>query len=253
MAPRCKVYREVGKHEIGLVVNIEPKYPASDSPEDLAATRRAEAYMNRQYLDPAFFGTYPEELREIFGEAWPEWPQEDMDLIRQPLDFIGVNYYTRNVSRHDEPNWPLKVAPVRQKQHTYTETGWEVFPQGLTDTLVWVKERYGNPESLHHRERRGLLRSAQGRERGRVRDPLRLSYLRQHLRAVHAAIEAGCDIGGYFVWSLLDNLEWSLGYSKRFGIVHVDFETQTRTPKDSARYYAKVVASHGTALTNEDD
>ncbi|MGH8061739.1 MAG: family 1 glycosylhydrolase, partial [Pseudoxanthomonas sp.] len=141
-----KAYRETGKHEIGLVVNIEPKYPASDSPEDLAATRRAEAYMNRQYLDPAFFGTYPEELREIFGEAWPEWSQEDMDLIRQPLDFIGVNYYTRNVSRHDESNWPLKVAPVRQKQHTYTETGWEVFPQGLTDTLVWVKERYGNPK-----------------------------------------------------------------------------------------------------------
>ncbi len=247
-----QAYRAIGKHEIGLVVNIEPKYPASDNPEDLAATRRAEAYMNRQYLDPVFFGTYPEELREIFGEAWPEWPQADMDLIRQPLDFIGVNYYTRNVSRHDESNWPLKVSPVRQTQHTYTETGWEVFPQGLTDTLTWVKDRYGNPK-VFITENGAAFFDPPKAERGRVRDPLRLSYLRQHLRAVHAAIEAGCDIGGYYVWSLLDNLEWSLGYSKRFGIIHVDFDSQTRTPKDSARYYAKVVASHGDALTNEDD
>lgn len=247
-----QAYRAIGKHEIGLVVNIEPKYPASDSPEDLAATRRAEAYMNRQYLDPVFFGTYPEELSEIFGEAWPEWPQADMDLIRQPLDFIGVNYYTRNVSRHDESNWPLKVSPVRQTQHTYTETGWEVFPQGLTDTLTWVKDRYGNPK-VFITENGAAFFDPPKAERGRVRDPLRLSYLRQHLRAVHAAIEAGCDIGGYYVWSLLDNLEWSLGYSKRFGIIHVDFDSQTRTPKDSARYYAKVVASHGDALTNEDD
>ena len=248
-----QAYRASGKHEIGLVVNIEPKYPASDSAEDLAATRRAEAYMNRQYLDPAFFGTYPEELREIFGEAWPEWSQEDLDLIRQPIDFIGVNYYTRSVIQARRTDLAVEGAPVRQKQHTYTETGWEVFPQGLTDTLVWVKERYGDPHGLHHRERRGVLRSAQVAENGRVRDPLRVGYLRKHLRAVHAAIEAGCDIRGYFVWSLLDNLEWSLGYSKRFGIVHVDFETQKRTPKDSARYYAKVVASHGAALTNEDD
>jgi len=247
-----QVYRAVGKHEVGLVVNIEPKYPASQSPEDLAATRRAEAYMNRQYLDPVFFGTYPEELREIFGEAWPEWPQADMDLIRQPLDFIGVNYYTRNVARHDEANWPLKVSPVRQTQHTYTETGWEVFPQGLTDTLTWVKERYGNPK-VFITENGAAFFDPPKAERGRVRDPLRVSYLRQHLRAVHKAIEAGCDIQGYYVWSLLDNLEWSLGYSKRFGIVHVDFETQTRTPKDSARYYASVVASHGEALANEDD
>jgi beta-glucosidase len=252
-----QAYRGNGKHEIGLVVNIEPKYPASDTPEDLAATRRAEAYMNRQYLDPVFFGTYPEEMREIFGEAWPDWPQADMDLIREPLDFIGVNYYTRNVTRHDESNWPLRAAPVRQPMHTYTETGWEVFPQGLTDTLLWVKQRYGNPKMFITENGAAFFdpprAEADSSGARRVRDPLRTSYLRQHLCAVHDAIEAGCDIGGYFAWSLLDNLEWSLGYSKRFGVVHVDFETQQRTPKDSARYYSRVVASHGAALESELD
>jgi len=116
-----QVYRAEGKHQIGLVVNLEPKYPASQSAEDLAATQRADAYMNRQYLDPAVHGRYPEEMKSIFGPAWPEWPAEDFDLIRQPLDFIGVNYYTRNVSRHDEQSWPLKASPVKQTQATYTE------------------------------------------------------------------------------------------------------------------------------------
>ncbi|KAF1710530.1 beta-glucosidase [Pseudoxanthomonas kalamensis DSM 18571] len=247
-----KVYREVGKHEVGLVVNIEPKYPASDSAEDLAATRRADAYMNRQYLDPAFFGRYPEELREVFGDAWQDWPQEDMELIRQPIDFVGLNYYTRNVSRHDESNWPQKVSAVRQPMHTYTETGWEVFPQGLVDTLMWLKDRYGNPQVFITENGSAFYDPPQA-ENGRIRDPLRISYLRQHLRAVHEAIEAGCNIGGYYVWSLLDNLEWSLGYSKRFGIVHVDYDTQTRTPKDSARYYSRIVASHGADLAHDDE
>ena len=154
-----QAYRAEGRNQIGLVVNIEPKYPASDSPADVAATARAHAYMNRQYLDPALLGSYPEELREIFGEAWPEWPAADMALIRQPIDFVGINYYTRNVTRHDDLALPLRAAPVRQKRATYTETGWEVFPHGLTDTLLWVKQRYGDIAAVRHRERRRLLRS----------------------------------------------------------------------------------------------
>src|SRR5512132_3778662 len=133
-----QAYRALGKHQVGLVVNIEPKYPASQAPQDLAATRRAEAYMNRQYLDPVFKGKYPDEMREIFGEAWPTWPQQDHQLIREPIDFLGVNYYTRSVVRHDDSAYPLKAAAVRQKQAAYSETGWEVYPQGLTDTLVWI-------------------------------------------------------------------------------------------------------------------
>ena len=246
-----QAYRALGKHQVGLVVNIEPKYPASKTPLDLAATRRAEAYMNRQYLDPVFHGRYPEEMKEIFGEAWPDWPQRDFELIRQPIDFLGVNYYTRNVVRHEETSWPLKAVPVRQTQATYTETGWEVFPQGLTDTLVWIRNRYGDiPQYVT--ENGAAFYDPPAAPSGRVADPLRIDYYRSHLRAVHAAIEQGVDVRGYFAWSLLDNLEWSLGYSKRFGLVHVNFETLERTPKDSAKFYADVVASRGAALAADD-
>ncbi|MBU6260368.1 MAG: beta-glucosidase, partial [Burkholderiales bacterium] len=245
-----QAYRALGAHEIGLVVNIEPKYPASQQPADLAAARRAEAYMNRQYLDPVFKGDYPAELREIFGEAWPEWPRADFELIGQKIDFLGINYYTRNVVRHDEGQWPLKAAPVRQKSATYTETGWEVYPQGLTDTLLWVKRQYGDiPQYVT--ENGAAFFDPPRAFHGRVNDPLRVDYYRAHLRAIHDAMARGVDLRGYFAWSLMDNLEWSLGYSKRFGIVHVDFETQQRTPKDSAAFYASVIASQGGALDAE--
>ncbi|MFT3904843.1 MAG: GH1 family beta-glucosidase [Steroidobacteraceae bacterium] len=242
-----QVYRGIGRHRIGLVVNLEPKYAASDSAEDHAAVRRADAYMNRQYLDPVFHGHYPVELREVFGEAWPQWPQADMALIQQPIDFLGVNYYTRNVTRFDVASWPLRAAPVRQKLATYTETTWEVFPQGLTDTLRWVKERYGNPP-IYITENGAAFFDPPVAGPDGVHDPLRVDYLRKHIGAVRDAIAQGVDVRGYFVWSLLDNFEWALGYSKRFGIVHVNYDTLVRTPKDSARYYAGVIASGGAQL-----
>ncbi len=250
-AKAVQAYRAIGRHQVGLVVNVEPKYPASQAPQDLAATKRAEAYMNRQYLDPVFHGRYPAEMREIFGEAWPEWPQKDFDLIREPIDFLGVNYYTRNVVRHEETSYPLKAVAVRQKQSVITETGWEVFPQGLTDTLLWVRQQYGDiPQYVT--ENGAAFYDPPAAPSGRVNDPLRIDYYRAHVRAVHAAIAQGADIRGYFAWSLMDNLEWSLGYSKRFGLVHVNFETLERTPKDSAKFYADVIASNGAALFEED-
>jgi beta-glucosidase len=244
-----QAYRAIGKHQIGLVVNIEPKYPASDSAADHAATRRADAYMNRQYLDPALLGHYPPEMKEIFGEAWPDWPAEDFALIRQPLDFIGLNYYTRSVTRHDDASWPLYASGVRQPQATYSETGWEVFPQGLTDTLNWIRERYGNPP-LYITENGSAFYDPPVAPGDELPDPLRVDYLDKHLRAVRQARADGCDIRGYFAWSLLDNFEWSLGYSKRFGIVHVDFATQRRTLKSSAKRYAAVIASQGRILAD---
>jgi beta-glucosidase len=207
--------------------------------------------MNRQYLDPVFGKRYPAELKEIFGEAWPDWPDADFALIAQPVDFVGVNYYTRNVTRADANAWPLRAAPVRQPRATYTETGWEVFAQGLTDMLLRVKERYG-AVPLYVTENGAAFFDPPTAEGDRVRDPLRIDYLRKHITAVHAALQAGIDLRGYFVWSLLDNMEWSLGYSKRFGIVHVDFATQKRTPKDSARFYSSVIATHGGVLSDED-
>jgi beta-glucosidase len=247
-----QAYRALGRHQIGLVVNLEPQTAASDDPADVAAANRVDAYMNRQYLDPAFLGRYPDEMADIFGEAWPSWPDRDLALIRQPIDFLGVNYYTRSVRRHDPSVWPLRAAVVKQASSTYTETSWEVYPRAFTELLVWVRERYGNLP-LYIMENGAAFYDPPVAEHGRVHDPLRVSYLRAHLRAAHDAITQGVDLRGYMVWSLLDNLEWSLGFSKRFGIVHVDFTTQTRTPKDSARYYARVIASHGAVLSEPID
>jgi beta-glucosidase len=240
--------RAGGARQTGLVVNLEPKEPATDSPGDVAAARRADAYMNRQFLDPVFFGWYPEELAEIFGDAWPEFPQDDFELIRQPLDFLGINYYTRNVVRDDpEGSPPLLVARVRQDHHTHTELDWEVYPRALTDVLLWVRERYGNVP-LYITENGAAFYDPPTAEGDVVEDPLRTAYLRDHLRAAHHALAHEVDLRGYFVWSLLDNFEWSAGYTKRLGLYHVDFETQRRTPKSSAWFYRDVIRTGGAAL-----
>jgi beta-glucosidase len=245
-----KRYREVGAHEIGLVVNIEPKFPATDTEADIAACKRSAAYMNHQYLDPAFGLGCPPEMAEIFGPAWRDWTDEELALAAQPIDWLGVNYYTRGVMKHDPATWPVEAAYVAVPGRTYTATTWDVYEQGLTDTLLWVKERYGNPP-VYVTENGSAFFDPPTSTNGRVRDPLRVDYLYRHLRALHAAIQAGADVRGYMAWSLLDNLEWSLGYSKRFGIVHVDFATQQRTLKDSARFYAEVVSSNGGALAGD--
>ena len=164
-AEAVRAYRAEGKHAIGLVVNLEPKYPASQEPRDVAATARADAYMNRQYLDPVFFGRYPEELPEIFGEAWPDFPPGEIEAIREPIDFLGVNYYTRSVTRDDPSACPVRACAVYQKRSTHTETNWEVYPPGLADTLLACPGALRRRAALRHGERRRLLRSSGGGRR----------------------------------------------------------------------------------------
>jgi len=242
-----EAYRAVGRHEIGVVFNIEPKYPASQKPEDIAATRRAHAYMNEQFADPALLGSYPPELKEIFGDAWPDFPADDFRLTKQPVDFVGINYYTRSVVKHDDEGYPCRASRVRQANVTHTETDWEVYAQGLADTLMWFKQRYGDIP-LYITENGAAFYDPPVAEGDIVDDPLRVAYLRKHLRALHESIDAGVNVKGYYAWSLLDNLEWSLGFSKRFGLYHVDYTTQKRTPKASATFYAKVIETNGESL-----
>jgi beta-glucosidase len=246
-AASVAAYRAEGKQQIGLVVNLEPKHPASQSPEDLAATKRADAYMNRQYLDAAMLGSYPEELAAIFGEAYPQRAAEEVSLLRTKVDFLGINYYTRSVNRADPKAWPVGAEQVRQPLSRYTEVPWEVYPDGLVEALTFVKARYGDVP-LYITENGAAYRDPPRAPPGGVVDPERTGYLRDHLLAVRRAIDAGCDVRGYFVWSLFDNLEWAHGFSKRFGIVHVDFETLERTPKASARFYTDVIRSNGRTL-----
>jgi beta-glucosidase len=235
--------RAEGVTQAGLVVNLEPKYPASDSAADQAATRRADAYMNRQYLDPVFLRHYPVELAELFGADWPEFPADDFELIAQPLDFLGVNYYTRSVTRDDPGADPVRACPVRQDA-LHTALGWEVYPAGLTDVLTWVGDRYPRLP-LYVMENGAAFEDPPPAPDGTVADPLRVAYLANHLRAAHAALERGVELRGYFVWSLLDNFEWTAGYAKRFGLYQVDFATQRRIPKASSRFYAGVIRAGG--------
>ena len=235
------------KGKIGIVLNIEPKHPASGDPKDHQAVRRADAYMNRQYLEPVLGRPYPAELREIYGSAWDDRVQNEIPRIAQPIDFLGINYYTRGLTRHDPDALPVRASLVQVPGATYTETGWEVYPKGLTETLLWVKERAG-ALPLYVTENGAAFPDPPHLSDGRLDDGSRVDYYREHLRAALDARRQGVDLRGYFAWSLLDNFEWSLGYAKRFGIVHVDFTTQRRTLKASARLYGDVITSRGGVL-----
>ena len=242
-----RAYRASGRHQIGLVVNIEPKYAASDDPADIAATARADAYMNRQYLDPALLGQCPAEMPEIYGEAWQEWSAQDLAQSCQPVDFVGINYYTRSVVRASGSAWPLFGERVVQEGARHTETDWEVFPAAMTRTLLWFRERYGDIP-VYIMENGAAFADPATSDIDGIADADRCDYLSEHIAAVADAIAAGVDIRGYMVWSLFDNLEWALGYAKRFGIVHVDYGTLARTPKHSAHHYRRIIESNGSVL-----
>ncbi|MBK6469793.1 MAG: beta-glucosidase [Betaproteobacteria bacterium] len=247
-AAAVRAYRAMGRHQIGLVVNIEPKHLAPGATgADRHAAALADAYMNRQYLDPTLLGRYPDELREVFGASWPDWPDAEVEALKTPVDWLGLNYYTRAVVQADPAGWPVKAVPVRQPGAIYTETGWELHPQSLADTLLWMHQRYGGLP-LYVTENGAAFYDPPHTIEGRIDDPLRVHYLRTHLAAVQSAIAQGADVRGYCAWSLLDNLEWAHGFAKRFGLVHVDFQTLQRTPKASARWYAQLIARHGADL-----
>jgi beta-glucosidase len=242
-----QAYRGIGRQRIGIVVNLEPKDAASDSPADQAATARADAAMNRWYLDALFHGRYPDELAEVFGEAWPRFDPTEFEAIRAPVDFLGINYYKRGVVRADPTAFPVGAQSVPQPDAMHTETGWEVHPASLTRVLCWVRDRYGDLP-LYVTENGAAFYDPPSPVRGRVEDPLRVEYYRTHLQAVRAARGRGVDVRGYFAWSLLDNVEWACGYTRRFGLVHVDFATQERTVKSSGAFYRDVIRSRGAAL-----
>ncbi len=231
---------------VGIAVSLEPRYEASDSAEDKAAARRMHAWSNSQFLDPIFLGKYPDELEEIFRDAWTSPPEEDMKLISQPIDFLGVNYYTRSVVKHDETKPIFHISRIEQAG-PHTEMGWEIIPSAFTRILTWIKSRYGNIP-VYITENGSAWPDPPTAVDGRIEDPQRIDYLVSHLKAVHDAIAQGANLRGYYAWSLLDNYEWSHGYAKRFGIVHVDYETQKRTIKDSGRFYSRVIASNGAWL-----
>ena len=220
--------RALGKKaELGIVLNLSPAYAASEKAEDQAAARFSDGYLNRWFLDPLFRGEYPADLWETFGEQVPDVQAGDLDLIRAQNDFLGVNYYTRAYASADRQ--------ARPEGAEYTHMDWEVFPQGLTDLLVRLKDDYPVPPILITENG-----AAYPDERGTgstVHDPARVAYYASHLAAVAEAARQGVDVRGYFAWSMLDNFEWAWGYERRFGLFYVDYATQERIWKDSGRWY----------------
>jgi beta-glucosidase len=235
-----------GNHRVGIAVNLTPVHPATESEADRQAAQRMDAYVNRQFLDPLLRGEFPEEVISLYGPGWPVREAVELARVRAPIDFVGVNYYLRLVVRDNPSAGPLGASAVLPPNCRTTAMGWVIYPEGLREILSWVRNRYGNPPV--YITENGAAFDEVAQPNGAVDDPQRVQYLREHLQAARQAVVEGVDLRGYFVWSLLDNFEWQHGFSKRFGIVHVDFETQQRLPKTSARFYSRVIRSNGAAL-----
>lgn len=238
--------------QIGASLNTYLTEPVDDLPETLEAARQAELFYYRWFLDPLFRGAYTDGLFDALGVAPPPIHDGDLAAIGAPTDFLGVNYYNRQVVRArpdgtmggDFPHARYEViGTVPGASHT--AMGWEVYPSGLHKLLTRIHHEYA-PSALHITENGAAFDDAWNGD-GRVDDPARLAYMRDHLAALRRAREDGVPVRGYFAWSLLDNFEWAEGYSKRFGLVYVDYPTQRRIVKDSGRWYsAFVTAQRGT-------
>lgn len=220
--------RDAGVGNLGAVCNFQDALPASDAPEDIEAAAREDAIYNHFFLSGLFKGTYPDRVLAGLGPHLPERWQDDFPTIQAPLDWIGANYYTISRIAHADGPWPntREVKGPLEK----TAMGWEIRPESLSRVLRLVAKYC--PDLPIYITENGLASDDHLRG-GVVEDPQRLAYLRAHLREVRDRMRDGLDIRGYMVWSLLDNYEWALGYEKRFGLVHVDFDTLERTPKQS--------------------
>ncbi len=231
--------------EIGITLNLGPSDPASDREDDERAATLFDGYLNRWFLDPLFRGSYPSDLLEHYAALGADLDfiqPGDLESMRRPIDFLGVNYYFRNVvaAAHQGLGWEgLRAAAGAET----TSVGWAITPDGLSDLLARLGRDYP-PIPIHITEN-GIALDDTVRADGTVDDPRRIAYLEAHLDAAERALAAGTDLRGYFVWTLLDNFEWALGYRARFGIVYVDFERQARIPKASARWYSAVIAANG--------
>jgi beta-glucosidase len=258
-----KAMRQVAKQplQIGITLNLSNVEPASDSREDLDAAKYRDAHLNRVFLDPLYFGKYPAEMTQNLGFVFPDGFEKDFDIIREPTDFLGINNYTRDMvkakstdslnvkketldavkSSPSDVTFPFTV--VQPGGSTYS-TMWEMYPKGLYDLLTRLKRDY--PVKALYITENGTAVTDGIDADNRVRDPRRIQYLQDYITHMHQAIQEGVPVKGYFVWSLMDNYEWSHGYSRRFGIIFIDYENgQRRVIKDSAHWYSQIIRHNG--------
>jgi beta-glucosidase len=247
---------------IGMAPNVEWHEPYSCHPDDVAACERGLDWFNRWFIDPLYHGRYPQGLLARYALLGIHPPVEDGDMaiIGQRTDLLGINYYTGGYTR-EATRAPLSSAQddafqqidalrhlqtVNVAGFRKTDIGWDVYADGFYKVLTWLKDEYGNPPLLITEN--GACDNTEPDATGRVDDALRIEYHRRHVIALDRALRSGCDLRGYTAWSLLDNFEWAHGYSKRFGLVHVDFRTQQRTPKESFRWYQRLIREGGFAV-----
>jgi beta-glucosidase len=243
----AQIRANVANAEVGIAINFEPASPASDSPADYHAARLWDGYFSRWFVDPLFGRLYPADMTDHYIRSGQlpnglDFVQEgDMATIAAPLDFFGVNYYTRHIAQTQESLDDYRS--LHNPDAEYTAMGWEVHPDSFYGLLNRLHFEY-RPRKIFVTEN-GCSYLDEPDEQGRVADGRRIAYLQSHLQATHRAIQNGVPLAGYLQWSLLDNYEWAEGYSQRFGIVHVDYATQKRTLKDSAFWYRDLIAQNG--------
>jgi beta-glucosidase len=225
-----QVMRSLGMDNLGVVMNFEYAEPAGDSDEASAAARLYDGIYNRWFLGGVFHKAYPEDVLDGLLQYMPGNFAADFETIAEPVDWLGINYYTRKLIAPDDtglfPGYRESEGPLPK-----TTMDWEIYPQGLHHFITWADREYTKGLPIYVTE--NGMASADFISDDAVADPDRISYINRHLDAVRRAIAEGAPVRGYFIWSLLDNYEWTLGYDQRFGLVHVDFQTQKRTPKQS--------------------
>jgi len=240
-----KAYRDMGcKGEIGITLNMSPVYPVSGSEDDLKAAKMYLEYLNKWFAEPVLKGTYPADLLMYFQQEglFPEIDDRDMKIIHQPVDFLGINNYTSSFVKYDKSRWPIPASEVMTGKDR-TQIGWEIYPEGIYDLLVYLSNEYKGTKIIITEN--GAACNDIVNYEGKVENDNRQNYLYRYLEQIHRAISSGVDVRGYYVWSLLDNFEWAHGYSQRFGIVYVDYKTQKRILKKSALWYSDVIKNNG--------
>lgn len=238
---------------VGIVQNLEWVEPATDRPEDVAAAKRHDGAFNRWFLDPVFGRGYPEDMVEWYGSDMPRVESGDLEAMAAPIDFLGVNYYTRRVIQAEPSGRGTEGRAVLAARQVYWPFSpradfeeWEIAPEGLYRLLRRVDKEY-SPGAIIVTENGMSWPDAPGPD-GEVHDPLRVSYIARHLAAIRQAIDDGVPAKGYFLWSFMDNFEWGFGYTKRFGMIWVDYATQRRIVKDSGRWYSAAAKAGGFPL-----
>ena len=220
------------KTKVGIVLNMSPIHPLTNSDADVQKARIDDGMINRWYMDALFNGRYPQDIIDHYGTDAPEPEAKDFATIAQPIDFLGVNYYTRNFASTGDP-WSASASGA-----AVTDMGWEIYPAGLTELLVRLHRDWSCPAIFVTEN--GAAFPDQLVD-GAVDDRARIEYLATHIAAVDEAASQGVPMAGYFVWSLMDNFEWSSGYLRRFGIVYTEYDSLERTPKASALWYADLL------------